>query len=173
MVRTFGSSETGKQERQQKILRLYVRGMTPAEIAALLNVKPRTIYRDLEELAHWLRQQNDRRKIYSLGEAFALAKEILREAWILYHRSPPKDEDGVARDDTIRKLYALDRVMKAEQTLERLAGFQTSDTIPTEPTTEPMSSEEQLAALVEILPLNLRNEIIEHLQHKMEREETS
>ena len=171
MARTLGSSEVGKQERQQKILRLHVRGMTPVEMAAQLKVKPRTIYRDLEELRHWLRQQNDRQQFYSLGEAFALSKEVLREAWVLYYRPPPKDHNGIARDDTMRKLYALDRVMKAEQTLERLAGLESSDSLPSEPTSEPTGLEDQVASFIEELPLKLRNEMIEHLQRKVGREE--
>lgn len=173
MTRTFGSSDAAKQERQRKILTLYVRGMTPPEMAAQLKVETRTIYRDLEELEHWLRQQNDRNRLYSLGEAFALAKEILREAWILYHRPPPRDPNGGTHDDTPRKLWALDRVMKAEQTLERLARFSTSEPIP-QPAIESIGSEEEVASFVaEYLPSRLRNDIIGHLESQLGREKAS
>lgn len=172
MTRTFGSSEAGKEERQRKILALYVRGMTAPEMAIQLKVKPRTIYRDLEELGHWLRQQNDRNQLYCLGEAFALAKEILREAWILYHRPPPRDDNGRTQDDTLRKLWALDRVMKAAQALEHLARFDTSESVPPQPAIESMG-EEEVASFIGSLPPPLRSDIIGHLESRLGREKAS
>jgi hypothetical protein len=168
MTRTFGSSEAGKEERQRKILALHVRGMTTPEMAAQLKVKPRTIYRDLEELGHWLRQQNDRNQLYSLGEAFALAKEILREAWILYHRPPARDDNGRTQDDTLRKLWALDRIMKATQVLERLAGFGASRSIPPQPAVK-SNGENEVASLIESLPEDeqiVLAKAIRHLESK-------
>jgi len=151
MTRTLGSSEAAKQERHRRILALYVRQMTPPEMAAQLKVKPRTIYRDLEELRYWLRQQNDRNQLYCLGEALALAKEILREGWIIFHRPQTRDDNGRILDDTFRKLWALDRIMKAEQILERLAGFGTSKSIPPQPVIESMG-EDEFASFIESLP---------------------
>lgn len=155
------------------MLMLYVRGMHAPEMAAQLKVKPRTIYRDLEELGHWLRQQNDRNQLYCLGEAFALAKEILREAWILYHRPPPRDDNGRTQDDTLRRLWALDRVMKAAQALERLARFGISESISSQPAIESVGSEEEVASFIEHLPSSLRNDIIGHLESRLEREKAS
>jgi hypothetical protein len=167
VARKFGSSEAAKVERQQRILMLYVRRMTAEEMATQLHVAPRTIYRDLEELDQWLRQQNDRNKLYCLAEAFALEKEILREAWILYHRPPSRDDEGRTQDNTVRKLWALDRVMKAAQALEHLAGFSTSESIPARPVVESNKSEEAVASFIETLPSHLRNDIIGHLERRL------
>lgn len=116
--------------RRQLVLRYYLRGMGPEEIARVpgISASQATIYRDLEELKIYLAQKIDAEQLWPIRRAVALREELQREAWRIYHLPPRKhivgrgeEQREVEEDPTFRQLSALNTIAKFADSLDRLA----------------------------------------------------
>lgn len=124
------SSSSEIVARRRVVLRYYLREMGPEEIARVpgINASLATIYRDLEELKFDLRQRIDAERLWPMKHTVALRKEVLREAWRIYHLPPRRhlvgrgqEQREVEEDPNPRQLSALNAVSKEADSLDRLA----------------------------------------------------
>lgn len=113
--------------RQQQVFQLFLRGATVEEIARSLGRSRRTIERDLEEIRIGLQKNVELHELHSFGFAVAEKKEIMREAWRLYDRPPPKVTERrgnkfviVEKDDRLVKLHILGLLIKISQDMVKL-----------------------------------------------------
>ena len=116
--------------RRLLVLRYYLRGMGPEEIARVpvINASQATIYRDLEELKVALAQKIDAEQLWPIRRTVALREELLRETWRIYHLPPRKHVVGrgdeqreVVENPSLRQLSALNTLAKVADSLDRLA----------------------------------------------------
>ena len=169
-----GSTETSKLARQERVYRLVIRGVKPAEIARQENVDERTIERDVQEIKFTLLQIVQTQQLRSLKLALAEADEIWRELWTLYHRAPREtpakhgDEGDMRKeDDRPIKVMILAHLAKVSDLKNRLI-FQT----PAPPVTQNMptgssdNSELAVADFIKSLPEPLRRSIRETLERQ-------
>ena len=124
-------NSTGKiAARRRLVLRYYLRGMGPEEIARVpgINASQATIYRDLEELKIAMAQKIDAEQLWPIRRTVALREELLRETWRIYHLPPRKQIVGrgekqreVEENPSFRQLSALNTLTKVADSLDRLA----------------------------------------------------
>ena len=123
-----GASEI--DARRRSVLRYYLRGMGPEEIARVpgINASLATIYRDLDELKIALAQKINAEQLWPIRRTVALREELLRETWRIYHLPPRKHVVGrgdeqreVVEDPSLRQLSALNTLAKVADSLDRLA----------------------------------------------------
>jgi hypothetical protein len=128
MARTLGSTILNREVRRQKVLEYFLRGFKTGEIAGFLHCSDRTIQEDLAFLKPQLYATVQAERLHTLRISFLQKMEILKEAWILFHRpleriTMPNGQVNT-RDSpgSLRKLGALKLALGVCAELDRVAG---------------------------------------------------
>ena len=170
--RKKGSTEAAIILRQDKVLRLLLQNRTQEEIRQELNISEDTVRRDIAAVREELKEKIDKANLRPIKESFAEKDLLLREAWDIYNRPPKKGVnrkgEGTEEDDSARKLYAIDRLIKLSAEKDRLAGL-----IEVGPRvgvqvgiTDGRSFTEHAAAFTNMMPPQLRNAVIAWAREK-------
>jgi hypothetical protein len=176
-----GSHRVGKrsaaatQARQRLVLRYYLIGLGPEEIASRrdINADPSTIYRDLDFLREDIAKKIEARKLWPIKRHVLLQEELMRQAWQIFYRPKEKRIVGTGKeaheielDDSFRRLFSIDRIHKISEHLAKLAY----------PTEEEEGRKEQpdpvrvALKLIEGLPLEEKNKIVTRLRSELIQE---
>lgn len=121
-----GSDKASLLQRQERILRYVLRGLTQREIAKLTHRDERTVQRDFAKIHASLAERVEAHQLYSLQRAYAEIGELWREGWVLFHRPQPEimTKDGPVKiDDRHVKTLILRELLHMIHGRSRLAGF--------------------------------------------------
>ena len=122
MARTKGSDWASITKRQRLVLRYFLRGLGPEEIAASLHTDASTIYRDLEQIRTLIKEKVEVADLWPIRKHFAIVEELIRETFAIYHRPKERRSDGQGEiDDSFRKLAALGLLHKIVNSTGKLA----------------------------------------------------
>lgn len=162
--------------RQQKVLRYYLRGLGPEEIARISGIggSVATIYNDVQELRALLAQKIEAKQLWPIKRHILLQEELMREAWVIYHRAKEKrlvgsgeNQREVELDDSFRKLFSIDRIHHISVDLAKLAFPQTEPSQREGPALDPVKV---VVALMEGLPFEEREKAIAILRGQVIQE---
>lgn len=163
-----GHTQASKLIRQEQVYKLFLRGVTPQEIAKHFDITDRTVERDVGEIKANLMETVLAQDLRSLKLAYAELRELWRETWVLYHR--PSREVPMKRGDRIVMAKEDDRPIKI-RLLTELRGISAEMNrliFPQGPTATPPtgapSPEQAVADLIKTLPESLRKEIIAEIE---------
>ena len=178
-----GSPKTGARgsaitaRRQHLVLRYYLRGLGPEEIARQhdINASPATIYKDVQALQFDIAKKVEAAKLWPIKRHVLLQEELMREVWAIFHR--PKETRTVGKgdeaqeielDDSFRKLFSIDRLHKISTDLARLAFPQ--ETEPSQAAGSVLDPVKVVVALMEGLPFEQREKAISILRQQIVQE---
>ena len=170
--RKKGSTEAAIILRQDKVLRLLLQNRTQEEIRQELNISEDTVRRDIAAVREELKEKIDKANLRPIKESFAEKDLLVREAWDIYNRPPKKGVnrkgEGTEEDDSARKLYAIDRLIKLSAEKDRLAGLiQYMGGVQVGVHVAPArSATEIMAGFLNQMPSELRNANIAWLRQK-------
>lgn len=160
MVRTRGSTEPNKANRQRLVLRYLVKGFSASEVARQLGVSDRTVERDFQEINAEFHKILERDKVRSWALADAEYEEMWRECWVLFHRPAAEGEN-----DRVNKLAIIDRQLRIKAQRDALAfGSQEPHTPPGN---SQLPSDEALGMVINLLPTEYREKAIESVRKRI------
>jgi hypothetical protein len=135
------------------------------EIARQVKVAPATVYRDLKAIRATIAVKLEAASLWPIKRHVLLQEELMREAWLIYHRPKEKrtivagkDMHEVEIDDSFRKLLALHRLHRISSDLAKLAFPQAQETHQ-----EPLHGADPVKILVRIideLPFEQKEKVI-------------
>ncbi|MGB9022614.1 MAG: LuxR C-terminal-related transcriptional regulator [Candidatus Bathyarchaeia archaeon] len=170
-MKIFGSTKANQTRRQGQVLQLLIQGRTNQEMAKLLKVSERTIERDIEEVRMSFKRKVQRADLRPLQESLAEKNELWRQAWDLFNRPPreviSKSGEKMQEDDSFRKLYALDRLIKLSESKDRIAGLiEVGPRVAVQVGVGERSATEIVAGFLNQMPSELKNANIAWLRQK-------
>ena len=163
--------------RQRLVLRYYLRGLGPEEIARQrdINASPRTIYKDVEALQADIAKKIEAAKLWPIKRHFFLQEELMREVWVIFHRPKEKHLVGsgenqreIELDDSFRRLFSIDRLHKISTDLAKLAFPQVPE--PSHAAGPVLDPVKVVVALMEGLPFEEREKVITILRRQVVQE---
>jgi hypothetical protein len=151
-------------QRQEKVFDFYIKGLHTTEISRQLGVGTRTIQRDIEEVKADLQKNEEIRRLRTWARADAEYADLWRECQMLLH-SP------ALHDDPATKLKIIEAMRQIADSRNNLA-FAMGKHTATEPNPTGLTKEEGVAAVVNLLPTELRNMVVESIRKNDELEKS-
>lgn len=139
------SRDSGEHARRERVYRLLLKNLSPRDISEALGVSLALVERDVDaiqnHLERWLRNHPDmlKEKVGLLVNQIDSLDNIVREAWLQYHRLP---------DGSGAKVKALDLIRQVLQDTARLQGLLQTSVVAME------VKESQLDRLIRVVMAN-------------------
>ena len=167
MGRSQGATHISKILRQEKGFDLLVKGAHLTEIAAQLGCSIRTIQRDLAEKEADLQRNDDIHKLRTWARADAEYASLWRECNILLHTPALHGNDNLAV-----KLRIIDLLREIADSRNNLA-FAIGRQKAADRNPAPVAKEETVAAVINLLPPELRDKLVESIRKRVELEKSA
>jgi hypothetical protein len=159
VTKSYGATERAKAQRQRIVSSLYIKGLSPPEIARHVGVGIRTVERDIQQIKADFRRINEREQLRTWVLADAELGELWREGWVLFHRAATD-----ARDDRATKIAILNFLRIVANDRNRLA-FGVEPTRTTQ--TGALNTDEAVAMVINLLPTEMREQAIESVRKRI------
>jgi hypothetical protein len=168
------------EARRRLVLRYYLRGLGPEDIVRQRDITASraTIYNDLQVLREDIAKKIEAAKLWPIKRHVLLQEELMREAWIIFHRPKEKRIIGTGEnareieiDDSFRRLFAIDRIHKISEHLAKLAFPEKAEdeTTGIGQTADPVKA---AVKVIEGLPIEQRDKIISYIRSQVIQEAT-
>jgi hypothetical protein len=164
------------QARQRLVLRYYLIGTGPDEIAARpgINASRATVYRDLEALRADISKKIEACKLWPIKRHVLLQEELMHQAWQIFYRPKEKRVVGKGKsaheielDDSFRRLFTIDRIHKISEHLAKLAYPSAEKGEEERDSSDPVRV---ALKLIEGLPLAQKDKIVTKLRSELIQE---